>query len=195
MASESQASLVPTDPGDTRVQVKPQFGLRSLFATTTGCCLLLGITRWFGPIASLSAAFVAAMIGLHVAGNLLGARLRASSSADPDVDAHSPDHAMAGFSPTTPTSLPSFPVQRLAKRTGLTWTMAVCSVLGAAVGGGIGSLLLTSFGDLALTWPGLSLGVGSAAVLGAFAGFLATSFFTTTLGAIGEATSELRYRK
>ena len=63
----------------SRPPLHPQFGLRSLFAAMTVCCLVLGTSHWLGPVAAIALAFVLLMVALHVAGNALGTRMRGGS--------------------------------------------------------------------------------------------------------------------
>src|SRR5882724_10455066 len=56
----------------------PQFGLRTLLLVVTACGVLLALRQWFSlsPIAIVALILLATSVFCHVAGNVIGTRLR-----------------------------------------------------------------------------------------------------------------------
>ena len=114
--------------------------------------------------------FLVLIIG-HVAGNALGTRLREHSTRQ--TAASNSPLAPSGHAPAAPNFTPA---RRLTEKTRLSHAISVAAGTGAVLGGVTGGLLLTIGSESRIAWPGIALATFSSAVLGGFAGFLASSF-------------------
>lgn len=61
----------------------PQFGLATMFFAVTGLCGLLVAFRVIGPIGGTMMVLLLLVVLAHVAGNVLGRRLRADNHKRP----------------------------------------------------------------------------------------------------------------
>src|SRR6266446_3081064 len=118
----------------------PQFRLRTLMLAVTGCCLLFGLMKEIGPLPSMGLCFFLALVGLHVAGNAIGTKVRDETNRElaeerPQPAAPAPKHA-----PKSPS--------RLRERTPLGLMVFVLTCLGAALGGSLGSLAYAYWTDV-----------------------------------------------
>lgn len=161
----------------------PQFGLRTLLLAVSTAAILLGLSHWLSPIMLAAIVFLLLSILAHVAGNVIGSRLRgggvASKVAD---DKHEPattlqDHHFA-------------PVTKLGHRHSLGWLPLTISllgfILGAAIGGGWTAWLLRSD----LDWFPVIVAACAFGALGAFGGFLVSGFCKSFGDAWKEAANE-----
>lgn len=151
--------------------------------TYTRLTVLLGIAAaaigWLGMAGWMAAAVLVASIGLHVAGNCIGTRMR-----DQTDDAIRRRAERRGSAPTT-SALPLTSPSRLERRESLGRTLPVAAAVGAVCGGGLGAtalLLLTSASP-----AGAALGGVSSGVIGGFFGFLAASFVEVVRTCVREA--------
>jgi hypothetical protein len=144
----------------------PQFHLRTLMLAVTGCCVLLGLTKEIGPLASVGLCFFLALVGLHVAGNAIGTSLRQEVNRELAAERPQPVAPARERVATSPS--------RLRERTPLGWMVLLLTGVGAALGGSLGSLAYAYWTDV--NTAGLIVGSISAAILGGFFGFLASSF-------------------
>ena len=172
----------PSDSSPLLLRGRPQFGMRTLFLFMTGCCVLFALVGLMGQLWALAAAWLILMTAAHVAGNVWGTRLRRKRGMDAAGDRLS---VVPGQ--TAPLAVNCAPPTRLQERAALGWTRVVVSALCAMVGGGLGVAVLWL-----VTWGRMGLGslliAGvSAAVIGGFLGFLATSFLEVALRAWSEA--------
>lgn len=125
-------------------------------------CAAIG---WLGLAGWLAAAVLLASVGMHVAGNALGTRLRDAT-----------DRSLAPDRPrgAAPQPLPVVAPTHLERRSSLGRLVPVSAGIGAACGGLAGtlSLLLLARSSAA----GAVVGGASSAVLGGLLGFLGASF-------------------
>lgn len=146
----------------------PQFRLRTLMLGVTGCCVLFGLMREIGPLASVGLCFFLLLVFLHGAGNAIGTSLRDEASRDNETSEVSPR-------PAAPAALQiANSPSRLRERTPLGWSVFVLTALGAALGGSLSSLAYAYWTDV--NSAGLIVGAVSSAILGGFFGFLSSSF-------------------
>jgi hypothetical protein len=156
----------------------------------TGCCILFALMKVIGPMASAGLCIFILLAILHVAGNAIGSALRDEStreSADERMRVERPpEHkktpAIARHLQTA--TLPG----RLRERAPLGRLIIVLTALGAIAGGSLGSLAYAYWTDAGTV--ALVVGSISAAVLGGFFGFAASSFLTMVLGAWRQALRE-----
>ena len=133
----------------------------------TGCCALLGLMREIGPLGSVGLCFLLMLVVLHIAGNALGTSLREETNRELAANEQHPRPTAA---PVHVANSPS----RLRERTPLGWLVFSLTAIGAALGGSLGSLAYAYWTDV--NTAGLIVGSLSAAILGGFFGFLASSF-------------------
>jgi hypothetical protein len=125
-------------------------------------CAAIG---WLGLAGWLAVAVLLASVGMHVAGNALGTRLR-----DATDRSLAPDRPLG----IPPQPLPVVAPTHLERRSSLGRLVPVSAGIGAACGGISGALALLL---LARSSPaGAVVGGASSAVLGGLLGFLGASF-------------------
>jgi hypothetical protein len=162
----------------------PQFGLRTLLLVVAACGVLLALRQWLSPIAVAALAFLAVSILLHIAGNVIGTRLRTIGD-QPETQAAglgTPQHHKPrpeDFAPAT----------RLSVRQSLGWSIIIATLAGSALGGigGGAWTLISSRGPINI----LNIGVGVVAfgVLGGMAAFGVVALVQVLAGAIWQALS------
>ena len=162
----------------------PQFGLRTMFLAVAALGLLFALMGLIGPLASSALVLLLAMVGLHVAGNVVGTTLRDNAPVDPT------DHVEKR--PAT-IALPvqierDLPPPRLSQSTGVSRMNRLFAGMGAVAGGAVGAAALEC--STAISVAGVIVGYVSAAVLGAFFGFLLGCFLEMALSAWWQAASE-----
>ncbi len=134
----------------------------------TGCCVLFALMREVGPLASVGLCFFILLVVLHVAGNALGTSLRDESSGE-RIDAKP---ALPAERPIAPRSAGA--PSRLREHTSLGRTVVVLTACGATLGGSLSSLAYAYWTDIQAA--GIIVGSISAAIVGGFLGFVASSF-------------------
>jgi hypothetical protein len=163
---------------DHRALRPPQFGLRAMMLGVTFLCMAFALFPLIGFAGSAMLFLFASLIGLHVVGNVIGTRLRDSQHPTETFDAERPSSA------TVPSAMPA---GRLQENTLIHWRWVIMALIGATVGGSAGGFAIATVEGAKLTTAGLCLGIGSSAVLGAFAGFMSSSLWTILRGAMREA--------
>ena len=143
--------------------------------------VLLGLWQWLSPIVFAAVVLLILSVLAHVAGNVIGSRLRDGKtkvkSIIPDPDRPQPpalrdDHFA--------------PVSKLGRRHTLGWIPLISATLGlviGAVGGGFGTAILLS---RSFDWFPVIIAACAFGALGGFGGFLVVSF----IQALGEAWHE-----
>jgi len=164
----------------------PQFGLRTMFLVVAALGLLFGLMDVIGPLASSALVLLLALIGLHVAGNVVGTTLRDNAPVVPRQEVHILPPAFL-----EPIALQrDSPPPRLSERTGFGRFNGLCAGLGAVAGSAIGSSILEYSGDISVR--GMIVGFISSGVLGAIFGLLFGCFLGMSLSAWWQASSEAK---
>lgn len=158
----------------------PQFGLRTLLLVISVAAVLLGLSRWLSPISLAAVILLILSIIAHVAGNIIGSRLRDGRAGhSPATDKH--EH-------TGPLHEHHFaPVTKLGHRHSLGWLPLVSAVtggvIGATVGGGWTAVLIQRSFD----WLPVVIATIAFGVLGALGGFVTAGFIKAFNDAWSEA--------
>jgi len=162
----------------------PQFGLRTMFLVVAILGLLFALMGLIGPLASAALLLVLALVGLHVAGNVVGTTLRnnAPVAARQMIDDRLPVISQPVVIPR------DLPRPRLSERTNMGRFNRLCAGLGAVAGSAIGSSILEYSGDVSVR--GMVVGFISSGVLGAIFGVLFGCFLGMSLSAWWQASSE-----
>jgi hypothetical protein len=163
----------------------PQFSLRSLLLWIAGLSVLFAVMAAVGARWSVLVAWFALLAAAHVAANSWGSRVgRRRGHFGPSDDPS--DHPLRAVTPR-----PTFaPTSRLRERVGLGRGMWIATSLGAALGAAAGGFLLWPARVSPMIVVGYFIGVLSAAAIGAFLGFLGSSFLDVALKAWAEAAAE-----
>ena len=148
--------------------------------------VLFALMGLIGPLASAALLLVLAVIGLHVAGNVVGTTLRDNAPAAPRQRIEDLPPVLLG--PVVPQR--DLSPSRLSQKTGLGRFNRLCAGLGAVAGSAIGSTILEYAGDISVR--GMVLGFISSGVLGAIFGLLFGCFLGMSLSAWWQASSESR---
>jgi hypothetical protein len=162
------AATTPDTEG-RRLLRPPQFGLKTLLGLVTACGMLLALAQWLHPAAVALLGFLIVSVFCHVAGNAIGTRLRASSSASIEPD-------LIPRASECPKPHQFAPPSLLSRRQSLGWLVLVATsigILSGAVGGGLWTFL-ASAGPADLM--SIAIGVIAFAVLGGLAAFLTIGF-------------------
>lgn len=158
----------------------PRFSLRALLATMTGLCCMFATMSVIGPMGSIVILLFFCLAVAHVLGNSLGTRLR--DGATQKLPARCEKRTLISHPVSAPT--------RLSERTGMrpaTYLMAAGGMIFGGIGGALASAgLYPDAGPAAV-----ALGTGSLAVLGTFAGFIASSFLSVARSAMREALGDI----
>lgn len=150
-----------------------QFTVRSLLAAMVASALLFAVQQGFGAAGTLLVVWVAALVGAHVLANAWGSRVRPARQEPP------PTADDARFEPT--------PASRLSREALFERRWAKVSAASAVLSAAAAIAALAFFGwRIGVT--GILLGGVSAAVIGAWGGFLAVSFVDVARQAWKEAT-------
>jgi hypothetical protein len=162
----------------------PQFSLRTLLLLVTGCAVLFALVNVVPPMIIAGLVFLLLSVIAHVAGNVIGTRLREIGGRREERRLGFPDKTHVDGEMGMPRYAPR---TELSRRQSLGWPILAVTSAGAlagAVGGGLWTAWLTGNHITALV-----IGIGSAAcsVLGGFAAFLAFSFAQVGLGALRQA--------
>ena len=171
------------DQFDTAEPIVPpiQFRLRSLLLFMAACSVALAAMTALGQTATWIIVFALALIVPHLAAAALGQRLKARAKNRP---APSPPRLNSHHgSPCSPLVRSS---SRLVGRSAH-WSWACLAAVGAVAGVVTGWTVVFVWQQDILASQNLVLALISFAVLGAFVGFLVSSFLHTTLSAINEA--------
>jgi hypothetical protein len=158
----------------------PRFSLRTLWVAMTVLCCLFAVMAAIGLWLSAVLALFLSLLMAHVLGNSLGTRLRDQTTRQ---IAAARDASAAG---PAPIEWEVVAPKRLTQRARLNRITLLMGIGGALVGGELGGVGFAAMYDHAPV-SAVALGVVSAGVLGAFAGFLASSFLSVVRQALAEA--------
>jgi hypothetical protein len=168
------------DPHGTALR-PPRFTLRTLLLTMTALCCLFAVMSAVGMVGSAVLVLFLCLIAGHVLGNSVGTRLRDQASRQIAVE-----QAVRPPPPAVPVRLDVAAPRQLTQRVRLKRIALLVTIAGATIGaqfGGLGLAAIHPHSSLAA----VALGVFSSAVLGGFAGFLASSFLSVVQQALAEA--------
>jgi hypothetical protein len=158
----------------------PRFSLRTLWIVMTALCCLFAVMAAIGLWLSAVLALFLSLLMAHVLGNSLGTRLRNETSRQIAVERGATSAA------PVPIAWEVVAPKRLTQRTSLHRITLLMGIGGALVGGELGGVGFAAMYEQAPA-SAVALGVVSAGVLGAFAGFLASSFLSVVRQALAEA--------
>jgi len=151
--------------------------------TYTRLTVLLGVAAaavgWLGLAGWLAVVVLLASVGLHVAGNFVGTRLR-----DQTDGAIRRRRSRSGW-PGDPVVVPAPEPSRLERRESLGRTVPVSATVGALCGGAVGTTALVV--ATRASPAGALIGGVSSAVIGALFGFLAAGFVEVVRTGLREA--------
>ncbi len=160
----------------------PQFGLRTLLLIVSSVAVLLGLSQWLSPISVAALMLLTLSIIAHVAGNVIGSRLRDGRSRSRDKQ-EQPPHV---------TSLRDdhfAPVTKLGRRHPLGWIPLLSALggfcFGSLLGGSWTAYLLRQDFD----WFPVAIAACAFGALGGFGGFLIIGFCKAFWDAWQEASS------
>lgn len=141
-------------------------------------CAAIG---WLGLAGWMAALVLVASVGVHVAGNALGTRLR--EATDRDLAKTSPRRPAVPLPPVRP------PAQ-LQRRSSLGGLVPVSAAVGGLCGGACGAVMLYRLASSSLA--GAALGGVSSAIIGGLLGFLGASFVEIVRTSLCEAIASER---
>ncbi len=166
-----------------------QFRVRSALAAIVALSVLFAVMQAVGPMWAVVIAWSLLLIAAHVVGNAWGAHSKDAyrqSSLQPLDYAHSADQLRAVMLAEQP--------KRLLKNTRPSWLVMALTLVGAAVGGTLGTTILAAMYFGTVGNEAIALGGTSAAIIGGFVGFLIATFATIMARAMHEASSPSRSR-
>lgn len=178
-------SLVASEPDDHTGLKPPQFSLRTLLIIVTLLGGLFAVMATIGVMWSAILGLFLILAAAHVVGNALGTTLRD----------HSDRSLVVSIARTTPARPNIEAGKQLTQKIALAKITRTMTILGALLGAILGSVAMSIVMWEHINWGGMALGVFSAGVLGGFAGFLGSSFFTIARGAWREALEEEREKR
>ena len=155
----------------------PQFSLRALLWLMAILSAIFATMVAAGVVWSLMLLLVVSLIVAHVLGNAIGTRLR-------DDDARRSNQTLPqGVQPQSRLTVTTTatPAQELRVRKPLGQLLSVFIAAGAVSGALLGRFVLIHSQWQPMPTSDAIVGIGSCAVLGAIAGFMASSFFKVAL--------------
>jgi hypothetical protein len=147
----------------------------------------IGAIGWLGLAGWIAVVVIVASVGMHVAGNAIGTRLR--NEADRTLADRGSSHAYGGsaqaYGGWIRSAMPHQRPGRLEKTESLGRLVPVSAVIGGAIGGASGATALALVVKSSLA--GAVLGGVSSAVIGGLLGFLGASFVEIIRTSLGDA--------
>lgn len=157
----------------------PQFGLRALLLAVSAVAVLFGLWQWLSPITFAVLILLVLTILAHIAGNVIGSRLRDGRQGYrtlPEQHEHTSELHDHHFAPVT----------RLGQRHSLGWLPLLSAIAGTTAGAGIGGGWTAVAIWNQFDWLPVVIAAVAFGVLGGLGGFLTAGF----LKALGDAWSE-----
>ena len=172
---------MPTSDHPRRALPPPQFGLRTLLGIVTACAVLAALSQWVTPVTIACAVFLILTVIAHIAGNVIGTRLRDLGSYPRSAD------DATGLPHDRPKADDFAPATHLGRRQRLGWPIVIAT-LGGIVTGALGGVLWTLLASQGPVGP-LNIGVGGLAfaILGGIMAFAAFGFVQVGLTALRQA--------
>lgn len=165
----------------------PQFGLRTMLLIVATVGVLLGLSQWMSPISFAALLLLILSIIAHIAGNVIGTRLkqqakRSEPTQEPltsSANASLRDHHHA---PTT----------KLGHRHSLGWLPLASALVGFAIAALAGAVWTTSLLGRDFDWSTISIAAAAFGALGGFGGFLVVGFGKAFWDAWQQASSSVK---
>lgn len=164
-----------------------QFSLRQLLGWLAGLSALFAVLAAVGGALAAIIVWILVLAAVHVAANAWGTRTWQPGAMRDEPAAHCPPrrYDAAHLAHAAPQS-------RISGEIRVNWTMIGCTVCGALVGLAVGGyVLLLAYGHTG-KYGAIGFGATAATVLGAFLGFLSSSFLDVTLRTLWEATRQAK---
>ena len=160
-----------------------QFGLRTLLLWVAAVGVLFAVLRMVGAIWQAVIVWFLVLVAVHVAANLRGSRV-GPRRRNANTDAGGPARE-----PTAPSIIsPCFAeTTRLGGTARLGRAPVAMTLVGLLAGGSTGTALFAWFAWERSGYAGVFVAGVSSAVVGAFLGFLSSSFLQTAFQALREA--------
>ena len=184
MATEPPTAAPDSPPRPPSGDLEPtllRFGLRPWFYFISAVVILCGLMARLQGTWAVAVGFVAALVGAHFLGAILGTRLRDTSQ---DVQrwrgrlvSSERDEPIALPQPVNVRTLQLPETTPLAASGARVWWNRWAILLGGASGTGLGAAALWSTRAADVTPLGLLLGALSAGVIGAWIAMLASNFW------------------
>lgn len=157
----------------------PQFGLRTLLICVSASAVLLSVAQWMSPITYAALLLLVLSIIAHVAGNVIGSRLRdgqAGQTAEQEKHEHVSSLHERHFAPVT----------KLGRRHSLGMLPLISAITGCCMGAGLGGGWTAVLTQRYFEWMPVIVAAVAFGVLGGLGGFLTAGF----IKALGDAWSE-----
>jgi hypothetical protein len=161
----------------------PQFGLRALLLAVSCLAVLFGLWHWMSPITFAALLLLVLSIIAHVAGNVIGGRLRdgqAGQRAAQEKHEHVSDLHDGHFAPVT----------KLGHRQSLGLLPIISAATGTFVGAGLGGGWTAMVTQPTVDWSPVVVAVIAFGVLGGLGGFLTAGFIKALNDAWSEAANK-----
>jgi hypothetical protein len=159
-----------------------QFRIRSALAAIVALSVLFAVMHHVGPMWSVVIAWSLLLIAAHVVGNAWG-----KHSKDAHRRAPQPFDQLQSANRLREVMLAEQP-ERLLKNTRPSWLVMALTLVGAVVGGTLGTTTLVAMYFGTVGNEAIALGGTSAAIIGGFVGFLIATFATIMSRAMLEAS-------
>jgi hypothetical protein len=159
----------------------PQFGLRTMLLIVSSVAVLLGLSQWMSPISFAALLLLILSIIAHVAGNVIGTRLKEVQRARKKEEPEEPRASLRSehFAPTT----------KLGGRQSLGWLPLGCGIGGFVIGAILGCAWTAYLLGSEFDWGTLALAALAFGALGGIGGFLVVGFSKAFWDAWQQASS------
>jgi hypothetical protein len=169
MIPEPDETDMPTTPRTARLLVAPRFSVRALLAVTAVIAAWLAVMRSFGSLGACLFLLGSSIVVLHMAGNVIGIRLRESAPRRRPV---APARAVVpDDSDATSVLSEAVPPAALSRRASLGIPLILATSAGMLCSGLLGYEALARIYANNLTLEAGIVGAASMAALGGFGGF------------------------
>lgn len=182
-------SRTPENPPAARRPL--QFGLRGMFLAMACLSALFATMGIVGPMWSTVLVWFLVLALAHVVANRWGSQGWDFDNSPPAISGPA-DLAPPLAAPAPPADAPTTQLGEAGK---LGWTMSIATVGGGLLGAAAGTGFLVCLGIDRVGYAGVTVGGASAAVVGGFLGFLASSFVSVARGAWQEAVEAASARQ
>jgi hypothetical protein len=200
MAGGTNKSSGLSSPGSAAASREPhlfRFGLRQMFAFTSGVALLGAVMALLGGRLGATLGFATLLIAAHVLATSVGTRLRNSSREIQRWNAGRPGAPFDGPPPAAPLGVAdraALAASPLALSERAPWRTAFAATAGVVIGGTLGAAGIPLIAGPQAPASGLVVGAASCGVIGAWLALLAANFWMiarrTWRDANGDSTAE-----